>query len=158
MHDAVSPEELARWHRWFAVDCNNRAWRLAESRTRSAQDDAQMLHCAHAAALHWSKVGGELHNVRAAMLLGHVCALLGDGKAALAYARHAYEYVMSHESPAWEIAFAHAVLANAAAACGDRGLHESHYGKASALGSALPEADRVVFEATFRAVPASVAA
>jgi hypothetical protein len=35
MHDAVSPEELAKWTRWFAIECNNRAWRLAEAEERS---------------------------------------------------------------------------------------------------------------------------
>lgn len=155
MPDAVSPEELAKWHRWFAVECNNRAWRLAETASRSAEDDAEMLHCAHAAALHWGKVGGELHRARAAMLLAHVCALLGDGKRALDYARSSFDYVMARESPAWEVAFAHAVLANAAAASRDHALHATHYARAKALGSALPEAEeRSIFEATFKVVPA----
>jgi succinylglutamate desuccinylase len=151
MHDPVAPEELAKWTRWFAIECNNRAWRLAEAEKRTAAEDEEMLHSAHAAALHWGKVGTDLHTARATMLLGHVHALLGDGARAIKYARQSFSFVMSHESPAWEVAFAHAVLANAAAAAGETELHRQHYGIAEALGEALPDAqERAIFEATFR--------
>jgi hypothetical protein len=153
MHDGVAPEELAKWNRWFAIETNNRAWRLSESTLRTEAEDAEMLHSAHAAALHWSKVGTELHNARAAMLLGHVHALLGLGATALPYARRAYDYVQSHDSPPWEVAFAHAVLANAAAAAGNRDLHARHYAAARDLGAQIdnPE-ERAIFDATFRTV------
>jgi hypothetical protein len=155
MPDMVSPEEVAKWNRWFAVECNNRAWRLAEQDARTRDEDEEMLHCAHAAALHWGRVGTDLHRNRAAMLLAHVHALLGDGANALRYARPAFAYVERNESPAWEVAFAHAVLANAAAAAHDRALHAQHYNAARELGAALPDPeDRSIFEATFRVVPA----
>ena len=154
MHDAVPPEELAKWSRWFAIECNNRAWRLAETPSRSAAEGEEMLHCAHAAALHWGKVGTELHNARALMLLGHVYALSGDGETALKYARRSFDYVTSRDSPSWEVAFAHAVLANAAAAARDRTLQAKHYAIARSLGSALADAEeRSIFEATFRVIP-----
>lgn len=156
MHDGVAPEELAKWNRWFAIETNNRAWRLSESTLRTQAEDAEMLHSAHAAALHWSKVGTELHNIRATMLLAHVHALLGLGATALPYARRAFDYVRSHDSPPWEVAFAHAVLANAAAAAGNRELHAEHYGTARELGARLePPEERAIFEATFRVVRAS---
>jgi len=155
MHDSVSPEELARWRRWFAVECNNRAWKLAESPSRTPDEDEEMLHSAHASALHWDEVGTQVNHMRAAMLLGHVHGLLGDGRRAMRYAREAYDFVMGRESPAWEVAFAHAVLANAAHAAGDRALHGRHYEMAHAEGTALPDAEeRAIFEAMFRAVPA----
>ena len=55
-------------------------------------------------------------------------------------AREAYDFVMGRDSPAWEVAFAHAVLANAAHAAGDRALHARHYEMAHAEGTALPDA------------------
>ena len=155
MSDAPAPEELEKWHKWFAVECNNRAWRLAEQASRSPAENEEMLHCAHAAALHWAKVGTELHRARAAILLGQAHALIGDGKSALQYAREAFAYVSEHESPAWQVAFAHAVLANAAAANDERSLHSTHYARAKALGGALTDdEERTIFEATFRTVPA----
>jgi hypothetical protein len=148
--------EPRAWHRWFAIEANNRAWRLAEAETRSAAEDAEMLTAAHAAAFHWSQVGTPLNIARAQMLLGHVHALLGDAKPALAYARASFDFVASHPSPDWEVAFAHAVLANAGAAARDRELHRKHYAEAKTLGDALQdEEERAIFAATFRRIPAS---
>jgi len=113
-----------------------------------------MLHSAHAAALHWSRVGTELNQMRATMLLAQAHALAGDGKRALHYAREAFAYVTEHESDPWEVAFAHAVMANAAAANQERSLHATHYARAKALGNALTDdEERAVFEATFRIIP-----
>jgi len=155
MAEKPQPEELQKWHRWFGIECNNRAWRLAEAAKRSEVEDGEMLDCAHASAHHWGKVGTELHRARATMLLGHVHALLGNGPMALRYARSAFDFVLAQASPAWEIAFAHAVLANAGAAANERGVHSEHYAQAKALGAALEDAEeREIFEATFRTVPA----
>lgn len=152
--ETVSPEEAARWTRRLAIECNNRAWRLAEAEGRTAAEDEEMLHCAHAAALHWSRVGTELHQARATMLLAHVHALRGKGESAMDYATQSFTYVASHDSPPWEVAFAHLVLANAAAAAGKRDLHAKHYGIAKALGASLPdEEERAIFDAAFRGVP-----
>jgi hypothetical protein len=153
MHDAIPRDELPKLHRYFAVECNNRAWRLSESPARTPADDREMLDAAHAAALHWSKVGTELHGARAEMLLAHVHALLGRGESAMAYARSSFHFLTSRESPAWEVAFAHAILAGAAAAAKDAALHRAHYEQARTLGAALGDEDRAYFDATFRTVP-----
>ena len=154
MHDAIPDTELPRLHKHFAIECNNRAWRISEAMRRSPAEDAEMLDCAHAAALHWSKVGSELNDARAAMLLGHVHALLGRGDSAMRYARSAFDFVTQHPSPPWEIAFAHAVLANAAAAARDGATHSAHYARAKALGAALGSEERSYFDAMFRTIPA----
>jgi hypothetical protein len=144
----------AKWHRWFAVEANNRAWRLSESPARSDAEDAEMLDAAHAAAFHWAKVGTALHAARAQMLLGHAHALLGHAEPAMKYARAAFDYVMSHDSPPWEVAFAHAVLANAGAARGDKATHAVHHADAKALGGALADAEeKQIFEQMFATVP-----
>ena len=154
MAESPSDEETRQWHRRFAIEANNRAWRLSEAATRSAQDDAEMLNAAHAAALHWSKAGTDLHAARADMLLGHVHALLGNASLATRYANRSFDYITAHQSPDWELAFAHAVRSNAAATAKDASLHAKHYALAKTLGGALssPE-DRQIFEATFRRIP-----
>lgn len=154
MHDAHDPEDIAKWDKWFGIECNNRAWALSESRTRTPAEDDEMLHTAHAAVLHWSKVG-TAHNVALGhMLLGQVHALAGSGTLARRYAQQAFDYVMSRESPAWEVAFVHAILANAAAKTGDLKLHVHCYDKAAKLGTALPGEERDIFDKTFRVIPA----
>jgi urease accessory protein UreF len=154
MHDAKSPEEIAEWHRWFGIECNNLAWKLASSTIRTAVETDEMLHAAHAAALHWNAIGTELNRTRAAMLLGHVHALVGDGVRATRYAQAAYDYVTSHKSDDWEIAFAHAILANAAAASGDAALHAKHYAVAERIGGTLSPEERPIFDEMFCTVPA----
>lgn len=154
MAQAPSVAEPGAWHRWFAIEANNRAWRLAESEARSAAEDAEMLTAAHAAAFHWSQVGTAVNIARAQMLLGHVHALVGDATRALAYARASFDFVAAHPSPDWEVAFAHAVLANAAAAARDHELHRKHYAEAKALGERLKDdEEREIFAATFRHIP-----
>jgi hypothetical protein len=150
----LSPDELARSHRWHAVECNNLAWRLAEAAVRTPAQDEEMLDAAHASSFHWAIAGTELHRARARMLLAKVHAALGHAEMALAYARQSSAYILSHEPPDWEVAFTHAVLAHAAFAAGDMDLHRSEHRAAQELGNAIsdPE-DRDVFLRSFAAIP-----
>ena len=148
-------EELGTWHRFFAVEANNRAWQLVEAETRTPSEDEEMLAVAHAAAWHWSTIGTPHNLYLARMLLGQVCGLLGHAALAMQHSRAAYQYATTHDSPAWELAFAHAVMATAAAAAGDGATHRWHYDEARSRGVALEDAqDREIFEATFRRIPA----
>jgi hypothetical protein len=154
MTERPGAEEIARWQKRFAVACNNRAWQLIEQGRRTPAESHELLHAAHASAWHWARVGTELNGARAQMLLGMAHALAGDGSLALRYAMSAFNYFNEHEAPDWEQAFAHAVLAAAAAAAGDPGLHAEHYAEAARLDDAIadPE-DRAVFLRSFTQVP-----
>ena len=155
MADQPSPEDLARWHRWFAIESNNMAWPLADQRSRTDAEQDEMLNAAHAAAWHWSRVGNALNDARARMLLAHAHATCGNGRMALRYARPSHAYLMSYNCPDWEIAFSHAVMAHAAAAAGDPDLHSSHYAAAQAAGEAIVgAADKEIFETSFAVIPA----
>ena len=154
MTDTPSDDEIRKWHRRFGIDANNRGWALAESTTRTPAETDEMLHVAHAAAWHWSKVGTPHNAALADVLLAQVHALVGEGIPALRHAQAAYGYFSGRESAPWELAFAHAVLAHAAHAAGDDVLHRDHFAKARELGQALPDAeDRAIFDATFRTIP-----
>lgn len=114
-----------------------------------------MLHAAHASAYHWSRIGTDLNKARAQMLLGHVHAALGMGATALVYAKESFEYLAAHNPPDWEIAFAHAVLAHAAAAAGEVDLHRLHFARAAELGRSIADdEDREFFLKTFNTIPA----
>jgi hypothetical protein len=154
MSQQPSSEELTRWHRWFAVESNNRAWQLADQAARSPAEDDEMLNSAHAAALHWAAVGTPLNEARARLLLGHVHASLGHGHLAVRYARASHTYLVGVDSSDWEIAFSHAVMAHAAAAAGDAAVHRESYGAARASGDSIADPqDRAIFEATFAHIP-----
>lgn len=120
-------------------------------------DDEQLrelLFVAYAAAQHWSKVGTAVHVARAELLLTRAHALNGHGDLAMHYARRAFDFITGHESEAWELAFAHAGIAESAAAQGEVAVHRNFYASAKALGDALPdEGDRSVFFASFDRLP-----
>lgn len=80
------PFDLAQAHRWFAVECNNRAWDLDEAGERSAGERGRMLHLAHAALFHWSQVGTALQRLRALTLLTTAYATAGFAQPAQQYA------------------------------------------------------------------------
>lgn len=149
----LTEEQQYSAHRWFAMECNNSCWDLTTA-TRTPQQDARMLHAAHAAAFHWGCVGERVHHMRADQLLAHVHALLGMGATALQYALSCHQYFTTHETPDWELAFTHAILAQAAAVTGDTALHASAYAEARSVMDAIvdPE-DRAIVDATFRLIP-----
>lgn len=154
MAERPSPEDLAKWQKWFAVACNNRAWQLVEEPQRTPGEVHEMLHAAHAAAWHWARAGTALNEARANMLLGMAHALAGDGSLGLRYATLAFNYFNEHEAPEWEQAFVHAALAAAARAAGSLDLYREHYAEAARIaGTIADRADREVFDRSFTQIP-----
>ena len=154
MTPETQPEESHLWRRHFAAAANNRAWDLSEAAARSADEDTEMLDAAHAARFLWRGIGNESNAAHAEVLLAHVHALLGHGVSAMQHASAALAFFSNKPSLPWEIAFAHAVMANAAHASGNAELHRLHYREAAEAAEAIvvPESRRL-FEATFRVVP-----
>jgi hypothetical protein len=153
MSDAKASEEAKAWHRRFAVGSNNRAWDLSVQ-TRTAAEDQEMLNVAHASAWHWAKIGTELNQMRATMLLAEVHALLGFGPSALAYADRMRTYFLDVQSPVWELAFVHIIHAHAASVAGDTEKHRTSYGLAiAALERVSNPEERANLVSTFNHVP-----
>lgn len=153
MAEADEPDDTQRWHKRFAVDCNNRAWALSVQ-TRSAAEDREMLDAAHASAWHWAQIGSELNRMRATMLVAEAHAALGMGESALALAEPTRAYFLGRDTPDWEIACAHAVYAHAAHAAGRAAEHrEAHALANAALAAIGDEEDRKVIARTFDRVP-----
>lgn len=151
----MSPEEITRSHRWHAVECNNLAWDLSVKSARTTSEDAEMLHAAHASAFHWARCGTKIHQVRAQMLLARVHAVLGQGEPARNYALPMLDYLTTHDTPDWELAMAHAIVAHAACAAGDAPRYREHHAQARQLGEAITDAeDKAVFYETFQTIPA----
>ena len=81
------PFDVAKAHRWFAVECNNLAWELLELPARTADETERMINAAHASAHHWRQVGTTLNALRGQVLLTtcYVAAGLSEGSV-----RHAH--------------------------------------------------------------------
>lgn len=157
MTEQPTQEAVDKWHRWFAIECNNQAWTLTDKADRTPTEDRDLLHLAYALAFHWSKVGTPLHNARAEVTLAHAHALLGHGEISLHHAQRCLAFFESNAGEDWDIAFAHAEVAHAAAVLGDAGLHAQHYAAAKAHGAAIKgDEDRRVFEEEFSRIPVKV--
>jgi hypothetical protein len=141
------------WHKFFAIESNNRAWELSV-RTRTSQEDREMLNAAHASAYHWQFAGTELNHMRAKMLLAEVHALLGLGETALAYAEEMRGFFTNRETEDWELAFTHGIYAHAAHAAGEAEAHRQAYNEAfHAFNSVEDEEERKILQMTFDHVP-----
>ncbi len=150
----TASDDLPTWQRKLASRANNRAWRLSEQLSRSPAEDDEMLHAAHAAMHLWAQVGNDDNKAHAALLLAHVHALLGEARNASRYLQGPSAHFLSGRSADWEVAIAHAVAANVAAANSDHVAHRHHHAAAAVAIAALPDAeDRDILSATFRVVP-----
>lgn len=154
MSEKPSPDEAAIWQRRLASQANNRAWTLSESLSRTPEEDEEMLQAAHAAMYFWKIVGNAKHHAHAAQLVAHVYALLGLGAPARRFQAKSQPVFFGEGAEPWELAMAHAVAANVAAATMDAEAQREHYGKAVSLLEALPDAEKRILSATLRVVPA----
>lgn len=154
MGEKPSPEKTALWQQRLASQANNRAWAFAEATSRTPDEEEEMLQAAHAAMYFWKIVGNDNNRAHAVQLLAHVYAFLGLSNPAAHFLAKSQPMLLSEQAEAWEVALAHAVAANVAAAKNNSQTHRIHYHKAFELVSQLPNAeDRKVLEATLRVLP-----
>ena len=154
MSTNLPPDDESKWRRRFASFANNRAWTLAEMPRRSAQEDEEMLHAAHASAHLWSAIGNERNAAFADLLLGQVHALLGNATLATRYAKSAGEFFSNGASAPEELAMVHTVAANAAHCSGDAASHRREYAAAvSAIDAIANEKEKEIALATLCVVP-----
>lgn len=154
MGEVAAEEQRRALHRQLAMEANNRAWALSEKPGLTNQDHATLLDAAHAAAYHWRAIGTPEQVGHADLLLGRVHALLGHGALAMTFATAAFQSITSRDCARWEAAFAHAILAHAAAVAGDTREHARSYAEAKSLGAQLDGEDEKLFRATFTLIPA----
>ena len=153
MTDPTKATDALASSRFFAIECNNRAWDLT-TKTRTQEEDQEMLNAAHAAAFHWGVAGTELNHMRAKALLAEVHALLGYGNSALAYAQEIRRYFLDGDTADWELALVHTIHAHAASAAGEPELHRRSYEQAVfAIDRIADEEERRIVLATFDLAP-----
>ena len=103
--------------REMAIAFFNSCWQLIDNPSRSTEDDAQMLHLAHASRLHWGNVGGAQERAIGEWQCSHVYAILGMGEPALLHAKLSAGIAAQipaphfmHASATQALAFAHFLL------------------------------------------------
>jgi hypothetical protein len=143
-----APFDVAKAHRWFAIECNNAAWELAEKPGRSPDEARRMIDLAHAAAMHWDAVGTDLNRQRAENLLAAAYVAAGDALAAVRHAERCLSLSVQNakeESP-FDRAIALGCAAQAHALAGDSAQADRLRTLAKTAAAALDDEDRGVFE------------
>ncbi|STQ91508.1 hypothetical protein [Iodobacter fluviatilis] len=104
------PEEIPV-HRALAVGGNHLACVLEEQKQRSTTETAAMLQAAQSALKHWQRAGSWLETERAQYRLCRSNLQAGLKDQAVQAARRCLEICTQNNAPAFELFFAHAVLA-----------------------------------------------
>lgn len=142
------------WHRYFAIESNNRAWELAAKPSRTTAEEYEMLNQAHASAHHWAAVGTDTNVYRATYLLAEVHALAGSTQIAQELIGKVLQFFDPETTEDWEMAYIYAIQAHALASTGNDAARRRSYERArSAIESISDPEDRKIVEQTFSQVP-----
>jgi hypothetical protein len=147
----------AATHRRLGAELFNHVWRLLEQDQRSADEDDEMIHAAHASRWHWSRTGADDLNQRLAVgewQCSRVYAVLGRGEPALFHARRCLERVERGGVEAWAVASAYEAMARALSVSGDRDASDEWRQRARRAADALEdEEEREVIEGDLATLP-----
>lgn len=137
----------------LASQCNNAAWDLIEKPDLTAGERADLVRLAGTASHCWSKIGTPSNIAHADLLFAWALARARAAAPAVDAAGRALAYFTQNPSKDWEKAFAHAAMAAAHHAAGDKDGHRWSYDEAQRLESTLALGDLKLFQAAFRNVP-----
>ena len=142
------PFDLAKAHRWFAVECNNQAWELVEKPSRTPDEVERMIRLAHTAAWHWDAVGTDLNRQRAECLLASAYAAADVPKAAAWHAERCLSFSVRNakEETPFDRATALGCGARAHAMAGNHAQADRLRTLAKSAAAALDDEERGVFE------------
>jgi DNA-binding transcriptional MerR regulator len=125
--------------RRLAADLFNRTWTLMERADRTAAQDDEMLHCAHASRYHWGEVGEPANRARGEWQCSRVYTVLGRAEPAMWHARRCLALCEEHGIVDWDIAFAWEAIARAASIAGDEEETAAAMTRARELGALISE-------------------
>jgi uncharacterized protein YndB with AHSA1/START domain len=139
-------------HRSEGVETNNLTWKLFEQTDRTPDDDARMVHLAHASAYHWGLVGTAVNFTRAEWMCSHAYALLGRAEPALYHAERCLAIVEANDIGDFDRGYANEAMARALALAG---AHEKArpYLEAARATPIADDQDREIFEGDLAAEP-----
>jgi hypothetical protein len=128
----------------------NHVWALLERAHRSADEDDELVHAAHASRWAWGEVGEPANRARGEWQCSRVYAVLGRGEPAVHHARRCLELCLEHDLRDWDLAFAYEALARAHRVAGDDGEAARFKALAREAGNAIADPDdRATFDADY---------
>jgi len=112
------PDDV-QWHRKLGVQLFNGTWTLLEKPDRTPDEDALMIHMAHASAYHWLQAGKPENFARSHWQCSRIYSVLGRSEPAIYHARFVLDICERNGIGDWDLAFAYEALARAYAVAGD---------------------------------------
>jgi len=134
--------------RRLAATIFNHVWALLEAPERSASQDDEMLHGAHASRYLWGEVGDPVHWARGEWQCSRVYAVLGRFEPALHHARRCLDLATQHDLGPFDVGAAHEAIARSYRVVGDAGMTAQHVALARAEAARITDAeDREILDA-----------
>jgi hypothetical protein len=99
--------------RQLAKDLFNHVWTLLEADSRTAAQDDEMIHAAHASRYHWGVVGEPVNLARGEWQCSRVYAVLARAEPALWHGRRCLDICDEHGIGDFDLAYAYEALARA---------------------------------------------
>ena len=150
-------EELAAEHaaqRAEAVKLFNHAWALMDLPERTAAEDFDLIHCAHASRWHWGRVGGPQEWAIGEWQCSRVYTVLARAEPAMVHAQRCLDLCHEHDLDGFIVASAHEAIARAHVVAGDLAAARAERDRAAALAAALDDVeDRAVVEGDLATLP-----
>lgn len=97
----------------LAIKLFNETWDLIEKENRSMDEEALMIHKAHASLYHWLQAGTPLHEQRGEWMVSHVYAVIGRYEPAIYHAKRCMALTQQHKFDDFDLTFAYEALARA---------------------------------------------
>ncbi len=104
-----------QFHRKMAAEFFNETWRLLDQPDRTPEDDARMIHLAHASRLHWGFVGTAENHAVGEWQISRVHAVLRQPEAALYHAQRSLALAEKNHLSPFHRACGHEAMARALA-------------------------------------------
>jgi hypothetical protein len=139
--DAHEPPDAAVSHRTLAITLFNETWRLIEKDDRGPDEDALMVHQAHASLYHWLMVGTPANAARGEWQVSRVYCVLGRPEPALYHARRVLDICERNGIGDWDLGFAYEALARAYAVAGAAEESRRHVERARVVAADIAAAD-----------------
>jgi hypothetical protein len=127
--------------RRLAATIFNHVWDLLNEPDRSAGQDDEMLHGAHASRYLWGEAGDPVHWARGEWQCSRVYAVLGRFEPALHHARRCLELASQHDLGPFDTGAAHEAIARSYRVAGDAEMAARHLALARAEAARITDAE-----------------
>src|SRR5580704_850445 len=105
-------------HRQLGVDLFNGTWTMMEQPDRTPDEDALLIHMAHASAYHWLQVGAPENVARSHWQCSRMYTVLGRSEPAIYHAKLVLDVCEQNDIGDGALARAYAVAGNSAESAG----------------------------------------